>query len=202
MSKKGSTKGPILKSTKNTSTKEDGDRTKASREDSACQQRILNIFSSSFDEVLSSDTFAGTLQEVKQDLFNRNFVAAFGTEEKLEVYAARWSPTRALCYASALRSIRSHTNTVSGIRAQNNEGPHTVLKTVSIGGGAAEIVAFGSLLNGTEGISTDITLLDSAPWAEVVSKLENSLTTAPHLSKHASQAVKAANVPLVEPSRL
>lgn len=58
--------------------------------------------------MLSSEKFNTILQEVKTALFNRDFDKAFGNEEYLETYAARWSPTRALCYASVLAGIETY----------------------------------------------------------------------------------------------
>lgn len=70
------------------------------------QQTLLDIFSAAFGpSVLGSETFAARLQELKQALYNRDFGAAFGREDLLEAYAARWSPTRALCYARVLRDV-------------------------------------------------------------------------------------------------
>ncbi|KAK6720281.1 hypothetical protein SNK05_003389 [Fusarium graminearum] len=76
------------------------------------QQRLLDIFSNAFNKTLSSDEFTTTLQEIKQALFNREFATAFGREDYLEAYAARWSPTRALCYATVLLSIKRHLNKI------------------------------------------------------------------------------------------
>ncbi|KAH6899746.1 hypothetical protein B0T10DRAFT_4327 [Thelonectria olida] len=81
---------------------------------SAEQQRLLNIFSDAFSNVLSSELFPTLLQEVKQALFNREFATAFGREDYLEAYAARWSPTRALCYASVFLSIQKHLSKIVG----------------------------------------------------------------------------------------
>lgn len=72
------------------------------------QQRLLDIFSDAFSNVLTSDQFPVLLQEIKQALFNRDFAAAFGREDYLEAYAARWSPTRTLGYAAVLLGIRKH----------------------------------------------------------------------------------------------
>ncbi|KAI4867374.1 hypothetical protein F4820DRAFT_446183 [Hypoxylon rubiginosum] len=72
------------------------------------QQRLLNIFHDAFREVLSRDDFAAVLQEVKGALYRRDFETAFGTEQFLEVYAARYSPPRALCYSKILTQISGH----------------------------------------------------------------------------------------------
>ncbi|KAG6054024.1 hypothetical protein E4U17_004148 [Claviceps sp. LM77 group G4] len=72
------------------------------------QQILLDIFSDAFSTVLSSDRFPVLLQEIKQALYQREFSTAFGNEAYLEAYAARWSPTRALCYASIFMGIQEH----------------------------------------------------------------------------------------------
>ncbi|KAH9906630.1 hypothetical protein F4778DRAFT_588298 [Xylariomycetidae sp. FL2044] len=72
------------------------------------QQTLLDIFSTTFSAVLQEDTYGALLQEVKQALYAREFGRAFGREDYLEVYAARWSPTRALCYRRVLAGIGDH----------------------------------------------------------------------------------------------
>ncbi|KAG6014666.1 hypothetical protein E4U43_006282 [Claviceps pusilla] len=76
------------------------------------QQVLLNIFSDAFAAVLSSDRFPVLLGEIKQALYERDFGAAFGREEYLETYAARWSPTRALCYASIFLGLHRYVDGV------------------------------------------------------------------------------------------
>ncbi|KAI1140358.1 hypothetical protein F5Y05DRAFT_314972 [Hypoxylon sp. FL0543] len=194
-----------------------------SAEDIKAQQRLLNIFNDTFREVLSDDNFATLLQKVKQALYNRDFEAAFGSEQFLEVYAARWSPARALCYSRILNQIgddlkalllaapgwdESEDDEVERGRVsptvdleEEYVNPSSTLRVLAIGGGAAEIVAFGDYLRGAgDGIYGDITLLDTGPWGEVVRKLHTGLTTLPPLSKYASAAAKASNAALVEPA--
>ncbi|KAI1178620.1 hypothetical protein F4777DRAFT_79422 [Nemania sp. FL0916] len=72
------------------------------------QQTLLNIFSSAFRDVLGAEDFSARLQDLKTALFNRDFAAAFAREDALDVYAARWSPTRALCYGRVLRGLGTH----------------------------------------------------------------------------------------------
>ncbi|KAI0443697.1 hypothetical protein F4803DRAFT_513827 [Xylaria telfairii] len=79
-----------------------------SEEELKRQQILLNVFSNTFRDVLEADDFASQLQEVKGALFNRDFEGAFAREAALDVYAARWSPTRALCYARVLRGLDVH----------------------------------------------------------------------------------------------
>ncbi|KAM7203720.1 Protein of unknown function (DUF3115) domain containing protein [Rhypophila sp. PSN 637] len=189
------------------------------------QQVTLNIFKDTFASILASDTLSATLQTIKQALFERDFTRAFGDADSLAVYAARWSPTRALGYASIFHRIYEQEHLKGLISpAFDNQGQTTtnVLKLLCIGGGAAEIVAFGSFLGHIhqssspstkpdEDDSTDatepklsgtITLLDSGPWGQVVSQLQTSLTSLPTLSKYAGQSLQQSNRPMISPSEL
>ncbi|KID90383.1 hypothetical protein MGU_02260 [Metarhizium guizhouense ARSEF 977] len=181
------------------------------------QQTLVNIFADAFANVLSSERFPALLQEIKQALYSRDFGRAFGREDYLEAYAARWSPTRALCYASVFVGIDAHLEGLASDAAGSveSEASHDGaadspdearprrggLKMLCIGGCAAEHVAFASYLDQTKRSGT-IALLDSAPWEHVASMLQMQLTTAPALSKYASAAARASNTALVDPSRL
>ncbi|KAF5020663.1 hypothetical protein F66182_7297 [Fusarium sp. NRRL 66182] len=220
------------------------------------QQRLLTIFSSAFNSVLTSEDFSRLVQEIKQALFNRQFAAAFGREDYLEAYAARWSPTRALCYAAVFLSIKNHLDgilvpdkgrvTTDQEKLQMTDAAHTgpisdskaldavpnpekdepeekatpvielierlkldststqhhhSLHMLSIGGCAAEHVAFASYLQATSN-SGNLTLLDSAPWSTVISLLESNIINPPPISKYASAARQAANHSLLEPDQL
>ncbi|KAF4457715.1 hypothetical protein F53441_409 [Fusarium austroafricanum] len=207
------------------------------------QQRLLNIFSSTFNNVLTSDGFSRLLQDIKQALFNREFAIAFGREDYLEAYAARWSPTRALCYASVFLSIKNH---LDGILIPNKEAKdgklhlteagllsdpqaadtaqetqsaggeaiqdlktdstsstqrNSFLQMLSVGGCAAEHIAFASYLQ-TTATSGHLTLLDSGPWEAVISHLESSTINPPPISKYASAARQATNHPMLEKGQL
>ncbi|KAM5352227.1 hypothetical protein ACJ41O_004950 [Fusarium nematophilum] len=222
------------------------------------QQRLLNIFANAFDSVLTSNSFPTLLQEVKQALFNRDFATAFGGEDYLEAYAARWSPTRALCYATVFLSIKEHLDGIlvseggystiektdsaasaqvgltqdanaSGEPVESDQSKsgdpsstgkesdvehksdtaaatpaarnRNTLRMVSVGGCAAEHLAFASYLQATSS-GGRLTLLDSAPWASVISLLQSSTVVPPPISKYASSAARAANRPLLEHDQL
>lgn len=207
------------------------------------QQRLLDVFSNAFNSTLTSDDFAGLLQEVKQALFNRDFATAFGREDYLEAYAARWSPTRTLCYTTVFLGIKEHldgvldseegsfsgksleSSTQAGLTKDSNaleqdtkageasaetgpdapkperSQPRSTLRMLSIGGCAAEHLAFASYLQSTS-INGHLTLLDSAPWASVISSLESSTNSPPPISKYASAAARAANCALLDPGQL
>lgn len=61
------------------------------------QQLLANVFKDAFSTNFTSDLGA-VIQEVKRNLFHRDFQNAFGEEASLEAYAIRWSPGRALVY--------------------------------------------------------------------------------------------------------
>lgn len=177
------------------------------------QQRLLNIFSDAFSGVLSSEAFPTLLQGIKQALFNRDFAAAFGREDYLEAYAARWSPTRALCYVTVLLGVRDYVDQMlvseqgqpdeqDGAQSRSRDSPSSKrLRMLSVGGGAAEHVAFASYIRDTSSQGT-LALFDSAPWSCVASLLQSQLTAAPPLSKYASASAKASNQPLLLESQL
>lgn len=219
------------------------------------QQRLLDIFSDAFSNVLTSDQFPVLLQEIKQALFNRDFAAAFGREDYLEAYAARWSPTRTLGYAAVLLGIRKHLgripvssdtprvessettdparenpNPVEASSAvdesindsssndlpsmekleistkQSKESPATrskprKLRIISIGGCAAEHLAFASYVDETNTCG-NLTLIDSGPWSSITNLLQTKITTPPPLSEYASEAIKASNEAFLEQHRL
>ncbi|KAK3946040.1 hypothetical protein QBC46DRAFT_370670 [Diplogelasinospora grovesii] len=188
------------------------------------QQQALDVFKSAFNEqTLSSPDFTATLQRVKQALFERDFARAFGSDEYLAVYAARWSPTRALCYASILKDIEEHLYTIyirqdpsttstdpepvtqspqeTAQVEQRQNHPRKrqeVLRTLCIGGGAAELVAFGSFLQNQDHVKGEVALLDSADWSSVVNSLQSALTTTAPLS----QSAQLLPSPFIPPERL
>ncbi|KAH8911045.1 hypothetical protein BR93DRAFT_312256 [Coniochaeta sp. PMI_546] len=171
-------------------------------EQSQEQQLMLDVFRNTFRSVLDSpDEMNKTLQEIKQALFNREFEKAFGKEENLDAYAARWSPTRALCYERVLHRASVEFNlehlypNYDPNRSETEPAtePRT-LKVVSIGGGAAELAAVAAFLRGKvqQSTSAELVIVDSGPWKSVIDKLYTGLTTPPPVSPYANAAAKAA----------
>ncbi|KAM4066152.1 putative SAM-dependent methyltransferase [Hirsutella rhossiliensis] len=172
-------------------------------QDTRDQQRLLDVFAHAFGSVLASDDFPAVLQEIKQALFRRDFAAAFASQRCLDAYAARWSPTRALCYAAVLRAVGDHVRQMLGADGSADELLHgsKIFSMLSIGGCAAEHVAFAHYIHDTASQGA-LTLLDAAPWSHVTSRLQEILTSAPPLSNYASAAAKASNQPLLLDSQL
>jgi 25S rRNA (uracil2843-N3)-methyltransferase len=181
------------------------------------------------------------LQEVKQALFERDFERAFGRQDYLEAYAFRWSPSRALCYLSIFVDLQDHLTESFLFRSmahnkrssaddtsEDKFGPSIsdpASHVACLGGGAAEVVAFGGLLKyliqnpmdvvqDTEESSVTgamdamkmsdnpptkigVLLVDTAAWGDVIHKLSSTLTTPPPLSKYASATAKASNAPFL-----
>ncbi|KAK4669429.1 uncharacterized protein QC763_202950 [Podospora pseudopauciseta] len=144
-------------------------------------QLILDIFTRTFNETLTDADFSKNLQTLKQSLFDRDFATAFtNTPSNLPIYSARWSPPRALAYSSIFTSLSRYLPRLYS--------PTNTLPCLAIGGCSAELAAFASALTLLPGSpSGSLTLLDSAPWSEVLTNLSTSLTSPPPISKYASK---------------
>lgn len=162
------------------------------------QQLLLNIFRDSFAERFAAD-IKPLLQEVKGHLYNRDFVTAFGKNEYLEAYAARWSASRALGYADLFLDLKSKLWPESAGEDVKSR------KVVCLGGGAgAELVALAGVQkmltqDGQDQLSPTMNVegIDIADWTTVMDLLAKNVVTAPTLSKYASAALQAANAPLI-----
>ena len=219
------------------------------------QQLLLNVFKNAIS-TQSNDELPAVIQNVKQQLFNRDFEKAFGSEAHLEAYAMRWSPSRALAYLEILCSLPQLSNqfqdTVDGDALQSGEAehpagiieqvapdtqvgkratkpqPYTVTpnsrsgrsKITCLGGGAgAELVALAGYMrhlrssattstqSSQEGLDSgsgtlvnfNIAAVDIADWSTVVQTLSAGICSPPPISKYASAALRAVNVPLADP---
>lgn len=164
----------------------------------ALQQKCLNIFR---DALLSGDNDAAILQEVKGHLYKRDFATAFGKDEYLKVYAARWSSSRALGYIQIFDDIQNE--------ILEGQDETETLRMVCLGGGAgAELIAIAAWLHQHQQneedskISVQALFLDVAAWDTPFSTLYDALDKPAVLSKYASAAVKAANVALLSEGTL
>jgi 25S rRNA (uracil2843-N3)-methyltransferase len=177
------------------------------------QQVLLDIFKHSFAERFAAD-IKPLLQEVKGHLYNRDFTAAFGKNEYLETYAARWSASRALGYVDLFWDLRKklwpeHAEEVGGNHGMAGNAGSKRREVICLGGGAgAELVALagvqkllssaGDSEDATAMTNTSVIVVDIADWSLVVEQLTKNVTRAPPLSKYASAAIQATNVPLIE----
>jgi len=125
--------------------------------------------------LLSTPSLPDVIQRVKQHLYNRDYVAAFGSVENLEAYVARWSVSRAMAYkdmvvqgwwgeevkglflpsmtsSSSKATALSRRNDKDGGKDDDDDGNTEVVKVCCLGGGAgAEIVGFLTALQALNG---------------------------------------------------
>ena len=183
------------------------------------QQLLLNIFKNTFAPRFDSG-FPAVVQQIKQHLFNRDFKSAFDQDSFLEVYAMRWSPSRALAYTQIFWQIMSnHLLESASLEQDSRELPVAVSTkpVVCLGGGAgAELVALGACLQMIDDPCADLTdpednfggsrprfairSIDVADWSIILKRLHSSMTAAPPISEYSSAAAKAANVALTSPT--
>lgn len=186
------------------------------------QQRLVDIYKDTFANVLESRDLTLTLQEIKGALYDRDFERAFGNENYLKSYAVRWSPSRTLCYAAILKDFNLRIASLTSNDDATGEVQRR-LKVLALGGGAAEVVAFGayarSLLDdarqgqevvqdatimpvtpnpSSDRLRLDLTLIDSAQWGGVLTSLHNGLCALPQLSKYANAAARQTNRSLID----
>ncbi|KAK6068968.1 hypothetical protein SCUP234_10915 [Seiridium cupressi] len=136
------------------------------------QQLILDIFRSTFPACHDFAALKPSLRQINEALLRRDLEMAFGSEEFLEGYAIRWSPSRALGYSNLLAQICEQKSDnawvkrligdVEGKPARVPGSPGMFFKTpmkypqeqlltwvgrqICFGGGAAEMMAFAGLL--------------------------------------------------------
>lgn len=75
------------------------------------QQFLLDIIKNTFKARWNSDLNA-LIQEVKQNLYHRDFCNAFGNQDYLEAYAIRWTATRALAYLDIFQRLPQLRSTI------------------------------------------------------------------------------------------
>ncbi|KAB8339166.1 hypothetical protein FH972_022101 [Carpinus fangiana] len=185
----------------------------------ALNQKLLDIFATAFPDVLDlsssdpSSKLSTLLQQIKQHLYNRDFTTAFGSDDYLKAYAARWSPSRALGYAMLFDEVYEHIDESLTISPGSNMGRKRHHIT-SIGGGAgAELVGLAgmyhlrSLIDESSSefsnlprLPLSLTSLDMAAWSPIHNALHNAIITPPALSKYASATAKTTNSALVSPA--
>ena len=167
------------------------------------QQGLLDVFRTAFAHRLLSADFTPRLQQIKGHLYDRDFEKAFNNDQLREIYAARWSPSRALAYLSVFWDLSTHLSpsqpkeeSTSLSESQNDASESQTYKIVCFGGGAgAEVVALAGFCTASlrsNGISQcsgiSVQALDIADWSLVLEKLELAVRRlSPHFhSDHAS----------------
>lgn len=135
---------------------------------------LLKLFQDSFRFLLNSPNLQEFIQLVKGDLYNRDYIQAFGDDDRRMAYSVRWTPSRALCYSSLFSSLKEIRDTITTKDS----------KVLCIGGGASgELVGLCSVFAQSRDFYNkdqyrskfDITLIDIADWSLIVQKLTSEI---------------------------
>lgn len=123
---------------------------------------LLDAFERTYASTLADKGLDARIQLVKDALYRRSYIEAFDSKEKLEAYVIRWSPSRALAYASILESK----DVLKQLFCKGD------VEILCIGGGAgAELAALSRFHDSIRSITT----IDIADWQPVVAPLAETL---------------------------
>ncbi|KAL4725729.1 hypothetical protein ACLX1H_007881 [Fusarium chlamydosporum] len=110
------------------------------------QQLILDTIRSTFPAVNEFNALIPVLREVREALEQKDYCKAFGTEEFLEAYTIRWTPSRALTIANVLVWICSEMGEAAWVQQFLNNDGQRPSKIVCIGRGGSDLLACVALL--------------------------------------------------------
>lgn len=132
--------------------------------------KVIDLFLENFKFILASEGLTDMIQLVKGELFNRDYLSAFNSDDKRLAYVARWSPSRALAYSSLFSSLEPIAEIFSDPERKN--------RVLCVGGGASsELVGMASLFcslkqpNGGSPSELTMEVIDIADWSAIVSNL-------------------------------
>lgn len=132
-------------------------------------KRLIWIFEECFKYILDLEDLQQQIQIVKGDLYNRDYIGAFNSDDKRYAYVSRWTPPRALAYSSLFSSLPTK---------DLFEDPDTTTNVLCVGGGASgELVGLASVFcrakeyNPSTPSSINIDIVDIADWSAITSKL-------------------------------
>lgn len=138
-------------------------------------RKVVDLFLENFKYILAADDLQEMIQKVKGDLYNRDYLSAFDSDDKRFAYVARWSPARALAYASLFSSLEPLRQLLAD--------PNKETSALCIGGGAAsELVALGSMFaclkqpNGDTPSKLHLNVIDIADWSTIVGSLSSYIS--------------------------
>ncbi|KAF5699846.1 hypothetical protein FGLOB1_11141 [Fusarium globosum] len=177
------------------------------------QQLILDTIRTTFPAADEFSALKPVLREIREALEQKDYSKAFGSQEFLEAYTIRWSPSRALTMGNVLAWICSEMSEAAWVQQfLHNEGQKPS-KIVCFGRGGSDLLACVALLKHShenkldeiprsESSSTDnddsamvdVNLIDRHDWSGIVTKLQHTLTHPPPLSKYATAKARASNI--------
>lgn len=141
-------------------------------ENSLEPSRIVELFTQEFKHILESPDLNEFIQEVKGQLYNREYISAFNSDDKRFAYASRWTPARALSYSSLFGSLSPIVELLEESESQK--------KVLCVGGGAAgEVIGLAAVfcrlkeLCSTSDSSLLVDVVDIADWSKIVNNLTN-----------------------------
>lgn len=135
---------------------------------------VLKLFQDSFRYLLNSPNLESFIQTVKGDLYERDYIKAFGDDDRRMAYVVRWTPSRALCYSSLFSSLEEIRNIIT-------ERDSRIL---CIGGGACgELVGLSAVFAQSRDFynkeryrsKLDVKLIDIADWGLIADKLTSEI---------------------------
>lgn len=141
------------------------------------QQLILDTIRTTFPAVDEFNALKPVLREVREALEQKDYCKAFGTEEFLEAYTIRWSPSRALTTANVLAWICSEMREAAWAQQFLGNDGQKPSKIVCIGRGGSDLLACAALLKHSHQSKLDeIPQLESSP-PDAITQDVTSITT-------------------------
>ncbi|KAK0386882.1 hypothetical protein NLU13_5195 [Sarocladium strictum] len=193
------------------------------------QQLILDTIRTTFPAVDEFNALIPVLRAVREALEQEDYSKAFGTEEFLEAYTIRWSPSRALTVANVLAWMCSEMSEAAWVQQFLHHDGQEPSKIVCLGRGGSDLLACAALLKHSrqskldemaraessshdaasyldpghkDSSLIDLNLIDRHDWSAVATRLLHTLTHPPTLSKYATAKAHASNVSSIPPHAL
>ncbi|KAF4992167.1 hypothetical protein FGRMN_7373 [Fusarium graminum] len=137
------------------------------------QQLILDTIRTTFPAVNEFHALIPVLRKVREALDQKDYCGAFGTEEFLEAYTIRWSPSTALAIANVLAWICNEMGEAPWVQQFLSNDRLESTKIVCIGQGGSDFLACVALLKQFHQSKLDeISRLESsspgAIWQDIV----------------------------------
>lgn len=153
------------------------------------QQLILDTIRNTFPAVDEFNALIPVLRAVREALEQNDYCTAFGTQEFLEAYTIRWSPSRALTCANVLAWMCCEMSEAAWVQQFLHNDGQKPSKIVCIGRGGSDLLACVALLKHSHQSKLDeISRLSSASVGAIMSD-NASITTSPDAASNDSAMV-------------
>ncbi|KAI9148818.1 25S rRNA (uridine(2843)-N(3))-methyltransferase [Paramyrothecium foliicola] len=113
------------------------------------QQALLDIFRDTFPESNDFDALKPALREIREAIDQQDLEKAFGTEDFLEKYTVRWSPSKALACSNIIAWLCREWEDQEWVRRFHDNDQQGPANVITFGRGAAEHMALVALLKHT-----------------------------------------------------